>query len=91
MPPVLVRIRCLRPTGRRIALWLPVAVLYPLLLALATVATPLAVIITLPTRHRPLVLRIVRAAPQLYRAFCATRGARVEVHTGGNHVWIAIS
>jgi len=91
VPPCLLRIRCSLDSGRRVGLWIPLFLLYPLILALALVVIPVAILALLFTRHRGKILPALRALPQTCRVVSSTCGLRIEVHFGGNHVLVAMS
>lgn len=60
-PPYLVRLRIEEPDQTRLRLWLPLFLLWPLLLvllAVAVVVTLLADLISLLTLHRPVYTRL---------------------------------
>ncbi len=68
-------------------MWFPLFLLWPLLLLVGLVVLallPIAVIVTLPLRRAPQVLRAARFVPHLLRLFVSVRGLHIEVAGSDN-------
>ena len=77
-PPCILRIRVVRRGRRRIALWLPLFLLWPLLLALAPLLLFVMFLYAIRQRHGGR-RNILRSLPVLCGVLCALRGLRVHV------------
>lgn len=84
-PPSIARIQVIDEGRRRINLWLPLILIWPVLLALGVVLAPLVLIAALATwpRYGRILLY---GGPQFFGMFCALRGLRAQVADGRNHV-----
>lgn len=87
-PPMLLVLRIESPGKKRLNLWLPLLLLWPLVLCLALLLLPLLVIVALCLRTRQEGRRLLRMIGQGYAACCALRGLRVEVRQGAEQVKI---
>ncbi len=84
IPPILMRIRI-----RRIGLWLPVFLVWPILLVLWLLLLPFVLVWAVATgRLRRGWLMVL--APVVYRVICAMRGFQVDVRDDQNTVQISI-
>ena len=89
IPPALLRLRLTKRDGGWPTLWLPVFLLWPLLLVLFVLAST-AVIVLLAITGQGSATAALRACGAVYRMLCATRGTHVDVVGPNAHVLIAI-
>jgi len=84
-PPSIARMQIIDEGQRRINLWLPLLLIWPVLLALGIVLAPLVLIAALATwpRYGRLLLF---GGPQLFGVLCAMRGLQVQVKDGSHRV-----
>ena len=76
-PPSILRIRVARPGRRRIGLWLPLFLLWPLLLVLAALLGTLALVAMVLMGRRGTTM--LRGLGRLFVMACAVRGLKVDV------------
>ena len=89
LPPALVRVR-VQNEERRMRLWLPVVLLWPLLAVVAAVAAPVCVLIAALGRRGGRARRVLLAVPLMLYLLCSLRGLRVDVTGRGGHVFVSI-
>lgn len=89
LPPVLVRVR-VQGDERRMRLWFPVFLLWPLLAVLAALAVPVCALAAALHRRRGLARPILLAVPFLLYLLCSLRGLRVDVTGGDGRVFVSI-
>ena len=86
-PPSTIRLR-ISDEGRRFGIWLPLILIWPVILALAIAVVPiifLAVVVLWPLGWgRPLLL----GGPVMFRIFCSLRGLEVNVQDGSQRVYV---
>lgn len=86
-PPSILRIRVARRGRRRIGLWLPLFLLWPLLVALAALLGPLLLVGAVLLRRRGRA--IVRGLGRLFVIACAVRGLKVDVDQADGKVLVS--
>ncbi len=88
-PPMLLTVR-VQGAKRRIRLWLPLIVLWPLVVVVVLLATPVALLVAArsgpPARSRSVLL----AGPLLLYVLASLRGLRCAVVSGEDRVFISI-
>jgi hypothetical protein len=84
-PPSIARIRIVNHGRRRISLWLPLILLWPLALAVGVALAPVIIIVAFVTWRR-YGRMLLFGGPQLFRLLCALRGLRVKVEDGRERV-----
>ncbi len=89
LPPALVRVR-VQGDERRMRLWLPVFLLWPLLAALAALAVPVCALVAALQRRRGLARLILLAVPLALYLLCSLRGLRVDVAGRDGRVFVSI-
>ncbi|MHB0937293.1 MAG: hypothetical protein ACYDCO_21460 [Armatimonadota bacterium] len=87
LPPSIARIRIADEGRGRVNLWLPLILIWPVLLALGVVLAPLVLIAALATWSR-YGRMLLYGGPQLFVVLCALRGLRVQVADGRDQVCI---
>ena len=87
-PPSLLRIFIHEDGHRRVNLWLPLILLWPLVLALGIALAPIALIVAC-CWPRGLGKTILFGGPRLFSLFCALRGLDVQVQQTNQHVCIS--
>ena len=83
-PPMLLRLRIYNGQ-RRIRLWIPLILLWPLVVLAVLVGTPIA-LVAYRTRARTILL----AGPLLLYSLASLRGLRCAVASGKDDVFISI-
>lgn len=86
-PPSLLRIHIQEQKRRKISLWLPVFLLWPLAAALAAVLAPPVLVLALAGWS--VAKRVVLLAPAAADVLCSLRGLRVHVNGQDGDVTIA--
>ncbi len=79
-PPLLMRVR-IRNSNTKFGLWLPLFLIFPIVVVLVIALAPLALLaalIVLPFGYA----RTVLCAPALFSVFCAMRGLEVDIVNG---------
>lgn len=89
IPPLLLRVRLVAPRHRWPTLWLPLFLLWPLLLPLVLLLAVPALLLLCVVAPRSIGawLSVVFAA---YALLCATRGTSIDVNGGPSAVFIAV-
>jgi len=90
MPPGLVRLKMVEHGGRRINLWLPLFLLWPLGLFLFLALFPAAAVLVAVRRPAGEVRAVILAGLIFYEIFCAMKGMRVEVDSGRSQVLVVL-
>jgi len=84
-PPSIARILVTGEGSRKVNLWLPLILAWPLLLVLGLLLAPLVLIAALATWPR-YGRTLLYGGPQLFCVLCAMRGLRIQVVDGRDHV-----
>ena len=87
-PPSLLNLRILKP-GRRVRLWLPLFLLWPLVPVLAAIALVCVVLVAIFTFRFGRLRRHLEAGVLTLQALCLLRELRVEVREEMREVRIA--
>ena len=87
-PPSVLRLR-IHTSRRHFGLWLPLFLVWPLLLVLGLVLWPLLLIGAIVLWHRGWGKTLLLGGPALFRLFCALRGLKVEVKQPSEKVLIS--
>ena len=89
-PPSVMRVRLVKAGRKRCSLWLPLILIWPIVLALGIALSPIVAIVALalwPTgAGRPILL----LGPRLFVLFCRLRGLRVEIEKKDESVVIRL-
>ena len=88
LPPALLRVR-VQNEERRFRLWLPVVVLWPLVAAIALVATPIVALAGALSWRGGRGRSILMAWPLLLYLLASLRGLRVDVASGAGRVFFS--
>lgn len=87
LPPSILQIRVVENGHRKVNLWLPLAIIWPLALALMVALSPAVLVLCIVwPKGRGYAL----AGPRILRASWAARGLRVRVRNGLDGVTISI-
>jgi hypothetical protein len=83
MPPAILDLKVAPPDGRRVHLWLPIFLLWPLFLALGVLALVFTVIadfalIVIGKRYHHYTILLARS----FAALCETRGMVIRINDG---------
>lgn len=88
LPTTLLRVRVSSKGKRNVNLWIPLFLVWPIVLALMVVLSPVALLLCVFWRKgRPVIL----AGPRILAACWATRGLEVRVDDGDDHVLVSFS
>lgn len=85
-PPVLLRVR-IEGDKRRLRLWIPLIVLWPLVVVVVLLGTP---VVAVRSGHYARVRSVLLAGPLLLYALASLRGLRCNVVSGADRVFISI-
>ncbi len=89
LPPSILRVRIVPKEGKRMGLWIPLFLLWPLIFVSAMLFPVIARFI--PEEHSGVSIRPgIMAGPQLWMAFAAARGMRVDVKDKDAQVFVAL-
>ena len=90
IPPAVLRIRVVEHGKKQVGLWLPLVLVWPLLLLLALVIAPLVIIAAVLLWPSGRGKAILLSGPSLYALLCSLRGLTVQVEGIDEQVLIAI-
>ena len=79
IPPMMMRVRVDRAGRRRLGCWLPLFLLWPILLILFVLLLPFLLVVCLFPRWGRRMRTTFRGLPVLWKAVCALRGLTVDV------------
>ena len=77
-PPSILRVRVLDKDSR-VSLWIPLILLWPLVLALYVLFLPCIVVVAIVTWRRGWGRQILFGGPFLFRLYCDLRGLKIDV------------
>lgn len=89
LPPVLLRVR-IEDGKRRIRLWLPLVVLWPVVGLVAILGTPVMVLTAALYWRRGYGRPVLLAGPLLLYALASLRGLRCNVVSGADRMFVSI-
>ena len=89
LPPALLRVR-VQNDKRRIRLWIPLIVLWPLIVVVVLLGTPVALLVASRSGHRARSRSVLLAGPLLLYELASLRGLRCNVASGEGRVFISI-
>ena len=87
-PPSLLRIR-IRNKNTRFSLWLPLFLIWPLILLAMVILSPLVLLCAALLRPMGLGKPLLLTGPLLFRMFCSIRGLEVAVEKSSEQVLIS--
>lgn len=90
LPPATMRLRIVEGGRKKIGLWLPIFLLWPLLLVVVLLAVPLYLVLLLVSPFVPKANKVVKAIPAIYSVICALKGLTVDVKDENENVLIKI-
>jgi hypothetical protein len=90
LPPVILRLRVVENKRRKIALWLPIFLLWPPLLLLIVASLPLLIVVALAFWWHPKAKKVVRSIRPVFSAVCSLRGLTIDVESEEEEVLIKI-
>ena len=88
LPPMFLRVR-VQNDKRRIRLWVPVILLWPLVVVVL-LGTPVALLVAARSGHRARSRSVLLAGPLLLYVLASLRGLRCDVASGEDRVFISI-
>ena len=89
LPPALLRVR-VQNDKRRIRLWIPLVLLWPVVGVAVLLGTPVAVLVAARSGHRARSRSFLLAGPLLLYVLASSRGLRCNVVSGEERVFISI-
>ena len=89
MPPALLRVR-VQSDKRRIRLWIPLVLLWPVVAVVVLLGTPVAVLAAAFSRYRGRSRWVLLAGPLLLYALTSLRGLRISATSDEERVFISI-
>ena len=89
LPPMFLRLR-VHNDKRRIRLWIPLIVLWPLVFVVVLLGTPVALLVAARSGHRARSRSVLLAGPLLLYVLASLRGLRCDVASGEDRVFISI-
>ena len=89
LPPMFLRVR-VQGDKRRIRLWIPLIVLWPVILVVVLLGMPVAVLVASRSGHRARSRSMLLAGPLLLYVLASLRGLRCDVASGDDRVFISI-
>ncbi|MBM4032589.1 MAG: hypothetical protein FJ291_12495 [Planctomycetes bacterium] len=87
-PPSLLRIRIVKGGRKRVGLWLPLLLVWPLAVVLWLVLLPLLLVAAILWWPSGRGKRLLLAGPAIFRVFCALRKLSVDVESPDSTVRI---
>lgn len=89
-PPSILRIRIVKKGKKKLGLWLPVFLLWPVILALLVLLLPLLFVLAICLRRGAKGRMIVGGLPQLLVIACALRGLKVDVEEDDQRIQVSL-
>ena len=90
LPPMFLRLR-VQGDKHRIRLWIPLIVLWPLVVVVVLLGTPIvALLVAARSGHRARSRSVLLAGPLLLYVLASLRGLRCDVVSGEDRVFISI-
>ncbi len=89
LPPMFLRLR-VQGDKRRIRLWIPLIVLWPVVVVVVLLGTPVALLVAACSGHRARSRSVLLAGPLLLYVLASLRGLRCNVVSGEDRVFISI-
>ena len=89
LPPMFLRLR-VQGDKRRIRLWIPLIVLWPVVFVVVLLGTPVALLVAARSGHRAQVRSVLLAGPLFLYVLASLRGLRCNVVSGEDRVFISI-
>lgn len=87
LPPSVLRVRIVESGRRKLRLWIPMFLVWPIVIALMIVLSPVALIVFISwSRARD----YIKAGPQILGALWAMRGLRVDVGEHQDGVFVSL-
>ena len=87
-PPSVLRVR-VEGGDQRVRLWLPLCVLWPPVLVVSLILSPLVIVAAAVMWPRGWGRTVLLGGPHAFRLFCSLRGLEVDVRGGSGHVLVS--
>ena len=87
-PPSILRLR-IRNQRHRFGLWLPLFLIWPLVMLLGLLLLPFILLAAIVLWYRGWAKPLLLAGPSLFRLFCALRGLEVDVKQHSEQFFIS--
>lgn len=88
-PPSILRLR-IHNKQHKFGLWLPLFLLWPLLLVLGILLLPLLLIAAVILSYRGWGIPLLLTGPAIFGLLCALRGLKVEIGQNSEQVFISL-
>jgi len=89
-PPSVLRIRVVKGERKPLRLWIPLFVIWPLVLLLAVVLMPLVLLGAVLIRGGGFARKLLLAVPRSYVVPCSSRGLQVQVVEKNEQVYVSV-
>ena len=89
-PPSILRIRIVKKGKKKLGLWLPLFLLWPVILALLVMLLPLLFVLAICPRRGAEGGMIVAGLPQVFVIACALRGLKVDVQEDDQQIQVSL-
>ena len=89
LPPMFLRVR-VQGNKRRIRLWIPLIVLWPVIAVVVLLGMPVALVVAARSGYRTRGRSVLLAGPLLLYVLASLRGLRFDVASGEDRVFISI-
>ena len=89
LPPMFLRVR-VQGDKRRIRLWIPLIVLWPVIAVVVLLGMPVALVVAARSGYRTRGRSVLLAGPLLLYVLASLRGLRCDVASGEDRVFISI-
>ncbi len=89
LPPMFLRLR-VQNDKRRIRLWIPLIVLWPIVFVVVLLGTPVAILVAARSGYRVRSRSGLLAGPLLLYALASLRGLHCNVASGEDRIFISI-
>ena len=88
-PPSVLRVR-VEGDGRRFRLWLPLFTLWPPVLLVFLLLSPLVIVAAAVMWPKGWGRTVLLGGPHAFRLFCGLRGLEINVRDGSEHVLVTL-
>ena len=88
-PPLIMGLHVKREGRMGIRLWLPLFLVYPLLVVLALLLLPLLLIVALLLLPLGWSWAVIMVCPRLYGVICALRGLKVDIKKKDERIFVS--
>ncbi len=91
LPPAILRLRVVENNRRKIALWLPIFLLWPPLFLLIGASLPLILVLALAFWWHPKARKVVKSIPAVFEVICSLKGFTIDIEDEEDEIFIKIT